>query len=230
MSTEKIRKGITGDGGTPLGDRIRGLRKSCGFTQTQLAALLGVRQSAVARWEKGDDRPVARTLVRLSELANSTDRQWWRDQAAEHIGFEPNNGLGTFAVQSALRPIPLLKDVKQVAALGAISPNDVERFLQFPAEWFPEGGEIRAVRVKGQSVSDLLAMVDVSKRDADRLAGHMVAVQTPTGIEVRWLVAEGNGFILLPFTPGQPVRLLKFLGENSVIGLVRWVGDAPPGK
>ncbi len=114
--------------------------------------------------------------------------------------------------------------------MGEVASRDVERELYFPVEWFPEGGDIRALRFQGVSATEMVAMVDTSRRDADRLVGHMVAVHTPLGIEIRWLGVEAGTYLLLPFQPGQSLKLLRPRGENSIIGLVRWVGDSvePP--
>jgi hypothetical protein len=77
----------------------------------------------------------------------------------------------------------------------------------------------------------MIAMLDIGRRDADRLVGHLVAIQTASGIEVRWLGREDGAYLLLPFQPGNTVRVLRAHGENSIVGLVRWIGDsadAPP--
>lgn len=49
-----------------MGRRIRDLRRSKGLTQKQLAALVGVRQSAVSGWESDTFPPSHDNLVKLS--------------------------------------------------------------------------------------------------------------------------------------------------------------------
>lgn len=51
-----------------LGEQIRYLRMRKGLKQSELAAALGVRKSAVCQWEKGQTEPCPerlRSLIRL---------------------------------------------------------------------------------------------------------------------------------------------------------------------
>ncbi len=216
--------------GESLAQRIKRLRKGLQLKQAELAALCGVGQASVSQWERNDDpsTPTSKALLKLSELAPVTERQWWRDQAAEQAGFdlEHNDSSGTYAVPLTFRTIPLLKSSRGMGTLGTVALADIERNLHFPAEWFPEGGTIRAVRIQHETTSEMIAMVDISRRDPDRLVGHLVAVQMATGVEVRWLAVEDDTYMLLPFQPGQTLKLLRPHGENSIVGLVRWIGDS----
>jgi len=50
-----------------FGVRLRTARKRRGISQTGLADLMKVHRASVARWERGDDVPSARTFALLSE-------------------------------------------------------------------------------------------------------------------------------------------------------------------
>lgn len=50
---------------TDLGRLIAEARRSARLTQAQLAAEIGTSQSAISRWERGDDTPRVDTLVRI---------------------------------------------------------------------------------------------------------------------------------------------------------------------
>lgn len=50
-----------------LGERIARQRRALYLTQAQLAARLGVTQSAVARWETDDTEPALRHRAALAE-------------------------------------------------------------------------------------------------------------------------------------------------------------------
>jgi DNA-binding transcriptional regulator YiaG len=214
-----------------LAFRIKTLRGTKNWKQAQLAAFCGVSQVSVSQWESQKEKsrsvPSAKILLKLSELAPEADRQWWRDQAAEQTGFDLLNGVssGPGVIPLTFRTIPLVKGIKGMDTLGTVAVTDVERNLHFPDEWFPEGGTIRAVRIHSQSAIPLIAMVDISRRDRDRLLGHIVAVQASEGIEVRWLKQEDGIYLLLPFQPDQAVKRLRTHGEQSIVGLVRWIGD-----
>jgi transcriptional regulator with XRE-family HTH domain len=67
---------------------IRGLRKSLNLTQVDISKELGIRQSTIAQWERDTYKPPAHILLKLSELATESERQWWRDQASERVGFD----------------------------------------------------------------------------------------------------------------------------------------------
>jgi len=220
--------------GESLARKIKSLRTRLKLKQAELGRICGVSQGAIYKWEKEDapSVPESRHLFKLSELAPEAERQWWRDQAARQVGFTVNAssppGL-TDIFPKHLRTIPLLKEARGMGTL-ALSANQIEREISFPAEWFPEGGAIRAVRVRGEETPEMIAIVDISRRDADRLVGHLVAVETPTGVEIRWLRLVDGEQMLLPFLPEQRIRKLRTHGENSIVGLVRWIGDSaePP--
>lgn len=51
----------------PLAVRIKLLRRASGFTQGQLAALIGIRSTAVGKWESGEFLPKGRYVAKLAE-------------------------------------------------------------------------------------------------------------------------------------------------------------------
>ncbi|MGD9559494.1 MAG: LexA family protein [Oscillospiraceae bacterium] len=58
-----------------FGDTLKQLRKEKQLTQSALAAMLGITQQAVGKWETGDSSPDAATLMQLAELFEvSVDR------------------------------------------------------------------------------------------------------------------------------------------------------------
>ena len=55
----------TGDG---LGERLYDLRTKAGYSQEQLAELLGVSRQAVSRWEVGQGKPEIDNVVKLAQI------------------------------------------------------------------------------------------------------------------------------------------------------------------
>lgn len=53
-------------------NKIKELRVEKGFTQSQLAALLGVNQTAVGKYERGELEPNIHILIRLSQIFETT--------------------------------------------------------------------------------------------------------------------------------------------------------------
>ena len=57
-----------------LGTRIKQARECAGFTQEQLAEIIGVTRTAIARYEAGDIEPRIQKLAAIAETLNvSTD-------------------------------------------------------------------------------------------------------------------------------------------------------------
>jgi DNA-binding transcriptional regulator YiaG len=57
-----------------ISDSIRLLRKGLGLTQMEFAKKLGFEQSTISKWEKAKDVPSPHALVKLSSLADRTER------------------------------------------------------------------------------------------------------------------------------------------------------------
>ena len=62
---------------------ISSYREKRGISQNELAALVGVTQSAVAKWETGDSMPRADKLCQLAEILNCTVDDLLREQEGE---------------------------------------------------------------------------------------------------------------------------------------------------
>ena len=57
---------------TKMGNQLRELRKKANITQAELAVRLGVQQSAISHWERGDNLPETRNLLKMSEIFGCT--------------------------------------------------------------------------------------------------------------------------------------------------------------
>ena len=51
-----------------FGDRLSALRQECGYSQFQLASLVGVSDKAVSKWETGVAKPRMKTCQRLAAV------------------------------------------------------------------------------------------------------------------------------------------------------------------
>lgn len=60
-----------------LGERIRELRKAKGFTQEQLAELVGVEPRHISRIEGGYNSPSIERLARISEALNAPIKEFF---------------------------------------------------------------------------------------------------------------------------------------------------------
>ena len=71
-------------------ERIKKLREKQGYTQTELAKMLGVTRSCVNAWEMGISVPSTQSLVQLA--------QNFRDGKATFDGVDSANVIGTWRV------------------------------------------------------------------------------------------------------------------------------------
>ncbi len=65
---------IMDDATTQLADRLLDLRRKAGYSQEQLADLLGVSRQAISKWEGAQGRPEVDNVVKLAQIYRvSTD-------------------------------------------------------------------------------------------------------------------------------------------------------------
>jgi transcriptional regulator with XRE-family HTH domain len=213
--------------------KLKGLKRVTGLKQKHLAEVCGVSRVQVSRWEHSLDLPSAKALLAISELATGEERQWWRDCAAERtgLGSAGNTTLEIFEPAASGVTIPLISNPKRVGSLGTLSASDVELQFSLPHSWFQDGGAIQAAKINATSISPLIegeviAIIDASQKDPDRLVGCTVAIQTVNGIEIRKLLRDRKTYILLPLEGHGSVNLWRPSGENSIAGkVVRWISQ-----
>ncbi len=64
-----------------VSQRIKGFRESHYSNQKGLADALGVGQTVVSAWERGDNTPSSEAWIKLASLAPSPDKLWFLEQA-----------------------------------------------------------------------------------------------------------------------------------------------------
>ncbi len=241
---------------SPVASRIAELRKSLGMNQTQLAHALGAKPSAVSKWEAAKNKPSPDIFVGLAKLSDGADKIFFLDQAGVPAEFFDGSPLSPGMYKGALRTvaesltdrrteenwradaatriIPFLKNSKSLGDPNAMSAASVSVPFALPVEWFPPDANVEAVRYPSPQPSfipgDLTVLIDVSKKDRDRLVGCVVAVRTAAGPELRLLRKYGITYMLLPLREdaGHAAHELRSDGNWSIIGKVlKWIGDAP---
>lgn len=200
-------------------------------TQVDLAAGLGVRQSAIARWEGGIDIPSAAALLKLSELAPESERQWWRDLAEEQAGISiarpPSSG------DDGLRMIPLLRDPISAGIPQAIEDWMVERLISFPRDWLPVGGQLIAGKVKGESMEPFvdegdILIVDLGQRSKEELVGKIVIARLDGECFVKRLREVDGTYFLDPANKDfQPTTVKRGSGWEIVGCVLKWIKEQP---
>ena len=77
-----------------IGTLIKTEREKHGWEQAELAAMLGVGQQTVSRWEKGGSRPRQAELSRLITIFSVDSDEWW--YKAGYQPEEPDQSLAPF--------------------------------------------------------------------------------------------------------------------------------------
>lgn len=53
-----------------IGERLQTLRKKAGYSQEQVAEMLGLSRQAISKWESGQGKPEIDNIVKLTEIYN----------------------------------------------------------------------------------------------------------------------------------------------------------------
>lgn len=161
---------------------IRELRLKKGLSQTELAEVCGVHQTAVSQWEKGRTTPDAESLRRL----------------AEALGVSADQILGTAGEGVKRHLVPVLGYVRAGIPLEAI-----EEIIDYE-EITPETaalGEHFGLKITGESMMPRFCPGDVVivRRQTDVDNGD-IAVVLVNGLDatVKKVIKTGSGIMLMP--------------------------------
>ena len=190
-----------------LGKRIRAARKRLGFSQPQLASLLGVSQVTISQWERGLIRPSLDKLEPLADklgaglemmlgLADSV-----REEAASYT-------TGTVALPLLSRPLSLRRPTKSEQILVTLEEASLANavFVMPDASMEPEFRE-----------GDLVGL----RLGATGVPGQLVLAEVEGELLFRRLVGAQQGRILLqPLNPAYPPLAA---GRVKILGSYRWL-------
>lgn len=105
-------------------ERLKSLRKKCGYTQVSLAETLGVSKGTVAMWETGKRTPDFETLIRLSDLFDvRTDYILGKsnDSSSAKLSDDDIEQLGRWELKSVYTDL-----MKLYLSLDSFGQKDVE--------------------------------------------------------------------------------------------------------
>ena len=216
-----------------MAKRIKELREALAVTQADLAQRCGVKQSTVARWEKGQDKPPGQALIMMGRLVGEPDKWWWFKEAGIN-----NDDLESVHNQSRYALIPLMKDAVAAGVGQIVMESEIENYLTFPKEWLPHSSSLTALKVKGDSMSPIIesgyiVLVDTSQRDPRALIGDMVVAREGDAVTVKWLRKEDKFYQLVPqhTSVRHPVRILTEDQDFGIVGkVIQWIGQPPKKK
>lgn len=135
-------------------ERLKSLRKKCGYTQVSLAETLGVSKGTVAMWETGKRTPDFETLIRLSDLFDvRTDYILGKsnDSSSAKLSDDDIEPLGRWELESVYTDL-----MKLYLSLDSFGQKDVENLIKSEAQRCKEQNTL-------QDVSNMAVQITIKK-------------------------------------------------------------------
>lgn len=135
-------------------ERLKSLRKKCGYTQVSLAETLGVSKGTVAMWETGKRTPDFETLIRLSDLFDvRTDYILGKsnDSSSAKLSDDDIEQLGRWELESIYTDF-----MKLYLSLDSFGQKDVENLIKSEAQRCKEQNTL-------QDVSNMAVQITIKK-------------------------------------------------------------------
>lgn len=135
-------------------ERLKSLRKKCGYTQVSLAETLDVSKGTVAMWETGKRTPDFETLIRLSDLFDvRTDYILGKsnDSSSAKLSDDDIEQLGRWELESVYTDL-----IKLYLSLDSFGQKDVENLIKSEAQRCKEQNTL-------QDVSNMAVQITIKK-------------------------------------------------------------------
>lgn len=135
-------------------ERLKSLRKKCGYTQVSLAETLGVSKGTVAMWETGKRTPDFETLIRLSDLFDvRTDYILGKsnDSSSAKLSDDDIEQLGRWELESVYTDL-----MKLYLSLDSFGQKDVENLIKSEVQRCKEQNTL-------QDVSNMAVQITIKK-------------------------------------------------------------------
>ena len=135
-------------------ERLKSLRKKCGYTQVSLAETLGVSKGTVAMWETGKRTPDFETLIRLSDLFDVRPDYILgksNDSSSAKLSDDDIEQLGRWELESVYTDL-----MKLYLSLDSFGQKDVENLIKSEAQRCKEQNTL-------QDVSNMAVQITIKK-------------------------------------------------------------------
>ena len=137
-------------------ERLKSLRKKCGYTQVSLAETLGVSKGTVAMWETGKRTPDFEILIRLSDLFDvRTDYILGKsnDSSSAKLSDDNIEQLGCWELESVYTDL-----MKLYLSLDSFGQKDVENLIKSEAQRCKEQNTL-------QDVSNMAVQITMQNKE-----------------------------------------------------------------
>lgn len=201
-----------------LKDRLKCLRVERGYSQPQLAKLVGISQSAIAAIETGRNQGTTH-LPKIADVLG-VDALWLQNGGPkpEKASFDSNVGDGPTIGGS----VPLISWVQAGAYTTVVdnySPGDGEEMIPTT---IPIKRHTYALKVRGDSMEPLFqeGMILIIEPDAEPKHGSYVIVKNgDEEATFKQLIKDGPDWFLKPLNPRFPIK--PFTSDMEICGVVR---------
>lgn len=166
-------------------DIIKELRLKRGITQSELAKLCSVHQTAVSQWEKGRTLPDKQTLLKLSDI----------------FGVSVDFLIGKSEPSVKKNLVPVLGYVRAGSPIEA--HEEILEYVEIP-DGMAATGEYFGLKVKGDSMTPKICPDDtVIIRRQDYIESGEVGVVLIGNMDatVKKVIKKGTSLTLVPFNP-----------------------------
>lgn len=167
-------------------ENLRAARKAKGMTQTEVAKIIGLTQSAYSDWERGETKIDSQSLKKLAALFETS--------VDYLLGDTPSGRRGV--------PIPVLGDVAAGIPIEAV--QDIVDYEEIDAA-MAATGDFFGLRIKGASMEPRIREGDVvivrKQEDADTGDTAVVLVNGDSATVKRIKKEPDGGLWLLPNNP-----------------------------
>jgi SOS-response transcriptional repressor LexA len=201
-----------------INDRIKSRRKMLGYTQEQLAKIVGVSQNSIHKIEDGTTRK-PRNIIEISKaLKCSPDWLLYGRENSDFINITQGPNIKGF--------FPLISWVQA----GIWSP--IEEINVLEAERFPCpvacSNQTFILKVQGVSMEPTFRDGDLIFIDPEtewRHGAYVVArLDDQNEATFKQLVIEGGKKYLKPLNPNWPEQLIPINGNCTIVGVVVFSG------
>lgn len=184
---------------------IKDLRLKKGITQSELASLCGVHQTAVSQWEKGRTLPDKASLLKLSDIFGVSIDTLMKKKT--------ENKANTVPVLGYVRAGCPAEAIENIIDYEELSPEMAAK------------GEHFGLKIVGDSMSPRICQGDVViVRKQNYIENGEIGVVLINNLDatVKKVVKNGTGLTLIPFNPEYEPML--FTAEEIVTLPVTIIG------
>lgn len=109
-----------------IAERLQALRKKAGYSQEQVAEMLGLSRQAISKWESGQGKPEIDNMVKLTEIYNvsadyillGTEKEVFVSvPVKKELSYEYKKAIGIIAIIASTAIVTVLF----ITALGLLS-------------------------------------------------------------------------------------------------------------